>query len=80
MEKRSKDFERLEMSIADDGYVPVKRADHAAPELQSALMHLRQLLANSEQERAQQEYTELRNACGECGLPETLEEALELLE
>jgi len=58
----------------------MKRADDAAPNLQGTLRHLQDLVLRGEQEQAQREYQELRNACSECGLPDTLEEALELLQ
>lgn len=56
------------------------RADDTAPNLQGTLRHLQELVLGGEQEQALREYQELRNACSECGLPDTLEEALKSLQ
>lgn len=58
----------------------IKRVDDTALDLQVSLQHLQQLLANGQEDRALHEYQELRNACRDCGLPETLEQALQLLQ
>ena len=54
-------------------------ADQAvtAPDLQASLARLQDLLAEGEPDLARREYAALRDACGECDLPDTLEEALE---
>ena len=69
-----------EMAPDSAGFQAMKRAADTAPNLQGTLEHLQQLLLRGEQARAYREYEELRNACSECGLPNTLEEALETLE
>lgn len=54
-----------------------KTLDWAAPNIQETLDQLQALLEGGELESASQGYAELRSACGECGLPDTLEQALE---
>lgn len=69
-----------EMAQDNASFQAMKRADDTAPNLQGTLRHLQALLMRGEKERAHREYQELRNACSECGLPNALEEALELLD
>ena len=68
-----------EATFDSAGVQAMKRADDTAPNLQGSLQHLQELLISGDDERAHREYEELRNACAECGLPDTLEEALERL-
>ncbi len=61
--------------------IVAKNDESAALEsLRDALQRLRQLLDEGDTDSARQGYADLRKACGECGLPETLEQALEQLE
>jgi hypothetical protein len=68
-----------EATFDNAGTRAMKRADDTAPNLLGSLQHLQALLISGEDERAHRGYDELRNACAECGLPDTLEEALERL-
>jgi hypothetical protein len=73
--------EEVQMAPAANArFQAMKRLDDTAPDLQASLQHLQQLLANGQQDRALLEYQELRNTCRDCGLPEALEEALQLLQ
>lgn len=54
-------------------------AKSATRNLQGTLAHLLELVDQGKTEQARREYEELLNACGECSLPDTLEQAMEAL-
>lgn len=68
-----------EATFDNAGARAMQRADDPGPNLPGSLQHLQELLISGDDERAHREYEELRNACAECDLPDTLEEALERL-
>lgn len=69
-----------EMAASSERSEEVKLQDAAAPNIQETLEHLQTLLEHGEIEQARLGYAQLRNACSECGLPDTLEQALKGLQ